>query len=145
VTVRPGDVDEAASIALVRAFEACDPELGALTHAEHLRVAWHYLRHEPLGLAAERMDAGLRRFAASRGAPDRYHATITWAYVVLLAECRRELGNVPFDVVAERHPALLDHANGTVRRLYGPGQLDSALAREVFLLPRRSPMLCAAP
>ncbi len=140
MSARPGgDAD------LVRAFEACDPALGGLTHAEHLRVAWQYLRHEPLGIAAERMRNGLKQFAASRGKPERYHATITWAYVVLLAECRNELGDVPFDAVAAHRPALLEHANGLVRSLYGKGQLESALAREVFLLPRPAPMLCAAP
>jgi len=130
---------------LVRAFEACDPALGGLSHGEHLRIAWHYLQHEPLGLAGERMCAGLRRFAHSRGKPDRFHATITWAYLVMLAECRHEVGDVPFAAVAERRPELLDHRAGAVRSLYGEQVLESPLAREVFLLPRRSPMLCAAP
>jgi hypothetical protein len=123
---------------LVRAFEACEPELGSLSHAEHLRVAWHYLQHEPLGLAGERMRVGLRRFAASREKPGLYHETITWAYLVMLAECRHALGReAPFDVVEARWPELLDHRTGALRKLYSEQTLASQLARDVFLLPGR--------
>jgi N-formylglutamate deformylase len=130
--------DATSDVELVRAFEACEPALGSLTHVEHLRVAWHYLQHEPLGCAGDRLRSGLQRFAASRGKPERYHETITWAYLVMLAECRHALGCVPFEAVEQHWPALIDHNSGALRSLYSEQQLSSPLAREVFLLPRRA-------
>lgn len=124
---------------LVRAFEACDPGLGGLSHADHLRVAWVYLQREPFGLAGQRFSTGLRRFALSRGAPMLFHETITWAYLALLAERRHVLGpESTFDDVRNGWPELFDHRSGALRALYRAEDLDSALAREVFLLPGRS-------
>jgi len=123
---------------LVRAFESCDPALHSLSHADHLRVAWAYLQREPFGIAGERFCAGLRRFALSRAVPGLYHATITWAYLALLDESRHVLGaGASFQDVMTRQPGLFDHRDGTLRKLYGAEQLDSALARAVFLLPGR--------
>ena len=71
---------------LVQRFETTELPAGQFTHAAHVRVAWWYLRHAPLPEALNRFTTALQRYAASLGAPDKYHETITVAYMVLIAE-----------------------------------------------------------
>ena len=70
---------------LVRQFEDCT--LTEFPHADHVRVAWEYLRDEGVAVEAlRRFATNLRRFAAHKGKPGLYHETITWAYVALIHE-----------------------------------------------------------
>jgi len=69
---------------LIRGFETC--ALEPFPHQSHVRVAWCYLQRAPILTALARFRAGLQRFAASKGKPDRYHETITVAFMLLIAE-----------------------------------------------------------
>jgi hypothetical protein len=119
---------------LVRGFE--DGSLTDFPHEAHVRVGWAYARTLPLLDAIARMSEGLRRFAASRGVPGKYHATITWAFVFLIHE-RVARG----DDDADGGWAAFARANGDLferallLRYYAEETLDSALARRVFVLP----------
>jgi len=55
-------------------------------HADHVRVAFLYLLHEPPARAAERFAVDLQRFAAAIGKPHIYDAQVTSAYLTLIAE-----------------------------------------------------------
>jgi len=120
----------------VDAFEACAIPSGDFHHADHVRLAWIYLRERPLLEAIERFTTSLRRFAAHHGVPDLYHETITWSYLLLIHE-RMQRDDSPKDWESfraansdlfGRKPSLLD-------RYYAPGTLQSALARRTFVLP----------
>ena len=71
---------------LIRYFEAGDEPPGGFHHPEHVRVAWYYARRHPWPVALQRFQETLRRFAAARGKPERYHETITAAFMVLVQE-----------------------------------------------------------
>jgi hypothetical protein len=116
---------------LVRGFEAAT--LAEFPHAGHVRVAWWYVTHEPLLVAIARMRAGLQRFAAAKGKPERYHETITIAFVLLVADRWRD--GEAWDAFAARNPALLRWPCPALTRLYPADVLDSARAREVFVAP----------
>lgn len=55
-------------------------------HAGHVRAAWLYLRQGAFPEALARMSGALRNYAAVHGKPDRYHETITVAYLALINE-----------------------------------------------------------
>ena len=116
---------------LIAGFE--DATLEEFSHAAHVRVAWWYVAHEPLLLAIARMRAGLRRFAAAKGKPERYHETITNAFLLLVADRWRD--GETWDAFAARNPDLLQWPCPALERLYGK-ELDTARAREVFVAPR---------
>jgi hypothetical protein len=115
---------------LIARFEAAD--LAHFPHALHVRTAWCYLRRDPLIVALARFRAALRRFAAAKGAPGRYHETITIAFMLLVADRRRE-GDT-WDRFAARNPDLLQWPCPALGALYGDA-LDSPAAKEVFVLP----------
>jgi hypothetical protein len=121
--------------ALVRAFEGC--ELASFRHADHVRVAWVYLQREPLLPALTRFTAAIRRFAAAKGAPERYHETITVAYLLLIAERIRQEPGLSWPEFAARNTDLLIWKPSVLSRYYTEKTLSSVRAREAFVLPDR--------
>jgi hypothetical protein len=104
-------------------------------HRDHVRVAWLYLRREPLLQALPAFVRDLRRFAAAKGKPGLYHETVTWAYVLLIHERMRE--HEDFDGFAARNPDLLQWSPSALDRYYRSETLASERARGAFLLPDR--------
>jgi hypothetical protein len=120
--------------ALLDGFEHAS--LPGLAHRDHVRLAWLYLRREPLWVALPRFCADLKRFAAQAGAPQRYHETITWAYFLLVHE-RREARppEEPWDTFAIANDDLLRWNPSVLDRYYQKETLASERARRTFILP----------
>jgi len=123
---------------LVRAFEAARIDAATFRHREHLYVAWCYLRELPFEDASARYVRQLRQLTHALGAPQKFHATLTWAYLVLLHEAMERSPAAGFDMLMAQNPALLDHRTGAVSALYGRAVLDSEEARRRFVLPGRA-------
>lgn len=118
---------------LVQAFESGD--LQDFPHASHVRAAWCYLRRESILVALPRFKAALQRFAAGKGKPDRYHETITIAFMLLIAERMAGARQLSWEEFAARHPDLLRWQPSPLAQFYSDGVLGSPRAREVFVLP----------
>jgi hypothetical protein len=123
---------------LLRAFESATVDPTAFRHREHLHVAWCYLRALPLEDALARYVHHLRRLVAVLGVPGKYHATMTWAYVVLLHDAMVRSPEADLDVLLAANPGLLDHRRGALYDHYDRAQLESDEARHRFVLPRRA-------
>jgi hypothetical protein len=108
---------------------------GEFGHAGHLRAAYLYLLQEDFPAALERTSRAIRKHATAQGKPGLYHATVTAAYVALIQQhiCERGDGG-GWAGFARDNGELF--ARDLLRRFYPDGQLDSALARKVFVLPR---------
>jgi hypothetical protein len=72
------------------------------------------------------------------GVPKKFHATMTWAYLILLDEAMHRSPGANFDDVLAQNPALLDHRSGALYAYYDREQLDSEDARQRFVLPSRA-------
>lgn len=124
---------------LVVRFEDATLPPEELGHREHVRLAWIYLRGAPFEVAALRFCTGLRRFAEAIGKADRYHETITWAYLALVNErLQAEAEPGDFDAFARANPDLFAPKLGALTTHYDEGTLHSSAARRAFLLPRRT-------
>jgi hypothetical protein len=126
---------------LVRGFETATLPAGSFTHVEHVRVAWWYLTRHPFPEALARFCAALRRFAAANGAGDRYHETITVAYVLLIAERLDTMRAQPWSAFVAAHPELLVWKPSILKQYYSDETLQSPQARRVFVMPDRVPPL----
>jgi len=122
---------------LVRAFEAASVDPAAFHHREHLYVAWCYLRELSLEDALARYVHFLKRLVVALGVPQKYHATMTWTYVVALYDAMAQAPELGFDALLDARPDLLDHRSGVLWKHYAKDELDSPEARERFVLPRR--------
>jgi hypothetical protein len=78
----------------------------------------------------------LKRFAAAQGKPDRYHETITWAFLLLIRErIARARRTQRWEEFAAGNADLFVWKGGVLATLYRPETLDSDLARRTFILP----------
>jgi len=127
---------------LIQQFEDGATDAASFHHAEHVRLAFEYLCRYSVPVALERFSDALKRFAAAQGKAQRYHETITWAYLLLIHERQARAGcSQTWEEFAERNPDLLVWKGGVLATLYRPETLDSDLARRTFVLPDRG--LCA--
>ena len=123
---------------LVAAFEAGRVAAGrdGFHHADHVRVVWTYLGRLPLLAAAETFVANLKRFAAAQGKPERYHETISLAYLLLIHDRIVTRGRgATWDDFAEANADLLAWQPSILDRYYSRDLLDSDLARRTFVWP----------
>ncbi len=125
---------------LIRRFEDGSLPNTEFHHRDHVRLAWLYLREEPVLGALTRFTEGLKRFAARNGHAGLYHETITWAYFFLIHE-RMAQGEAQesWEVFAERNPDLLTWKPSVLGGYYREETLGSPLAKRVFVMPDRSP------
>jgi hypothetical protein len=132
----PRGCDHLNDAALVTAFEALSIRAVDFRHREHLRLAFALLAVEDFAIAGLRFRTMLRRFASSLGADTKYHETLTWTYLAIIAE---RMHGRTFQSSSEflvENSDLLDHRS-TIERYYDVAAITaSQIARTVFVLPR---------
>ena len=117
----------------IAAFEAGAFDPAHFDHAAHVRVAWCYLQQCELGEAIRRFSHALRAITARLGIAAKYHETITWFFMIVIAErCARD-PNADWDSFRCQNADLF--RGDLLHRHYSEGRLRSPLARRQFLLP----------
>jgi hypothetical protein len=104
-------------------------------HADHVRLAFAYLRLYPTLQALEKFASALKRFAAARGKTQLYHETITHAYFFLIRERMARSECAEWEQFARQNSDLLQWKDGILNRYYQQATLQSDLARTVFIFP----------
>jgi hypothetical protein len=74
----------------IERFESGNIDPARFDHEAHIYVAWLYLANMPKEQAVEQFDSALRRFTRKIGAEQKYNAMITWLFLLLIAERRRD-------------------------------------------------------
>ena len=99
---------------------------------------WIYLGNHSLIDAIDRFTQSLRRFAVHCGVPEKYHETITWAYLLLIHE-RMQRADAPcgWESFRAANVDLFDWKPSILERYYAPHTLRSDFARRIFVLPDR--------
>lgn len=107
----------------------------AFHHSEHVRVAWLFVRRHGMPSALAEFPAALRRFADAKGATTLYHATITWAFLLLIHERHERSPAADWATFAAANPDLLQWKPSVLDRLYTPETLKSDFAKRTFVMP----------
>lgn len=107
-------------------------------HRGHLQLTFEVLREHDAFEALPVMARQLRALAAAHGAPDKYHATITGLWMLVVQERMQRGAGEDFEAFLAANEDLLD-ARGLPRRYYRAATLETELARRIFVLPDRSP------
>jgi hypothetical protein len=108
---------------------------GGFGHREHLELAYGLLSRSGLEEAQAAMSAALREVAAAHGMPERYHDTLTLAWVQLVAVHRHRWDAETFDAFmarAENRPLL---ERGLLDGHYSRELLFSDRARAGWVMP----------
>ena len=128
---------------LIRQFERGETPAESFHHSDHVRLAFEYLLRFPIIEALERFSGSIKRFATAHGKADKYHETITWAFLLLirerLARARECVGRSPsWDEFAADNQDLLKGKDHVLRCYYRDETLKSELARRTFVFPDRN-------
>ncbi len=115
----------------VRAFEACELSNESFHHRDHIRLAWIYLQRYGEQEAGARIATSIRNFAAHFGKTDKYHETMTIAWLRLVA--LESKGRGSFDDLVTAAPMLLEKQ--TLARFYSDALLRSDRAKREFVPP----------
>jgi hypothetical protein len=117
------------------ALEACSLSEREFDHAAHVRAAYLYSRSGDLASALAKISRAIKSFADSLGKPDRYNETITVAYLALIRQTLHVSGDSgDWEGFAQANQGLLER--DLLLQFYPRTQLESELARRVFLLPQ---------
>lgn len=123
----------------VEEVEACRYSNASFHHADHIRLAWIYVRRYGTKQAEERIADTIRRFAISNGHEKKYHGTMTRAWVRLVAVAQSVTPKiVSFDEFLVQHVWLLDRS--VLSSFYSGARLASDLARRGWVEPDRNPL-----
>ena len=120
---------------IIHQFEAGGVSPESFHHADHIRLAFAYLRQYPALTALDRFSNALRQFAANLGKADRYNETITYAYLFLIREKMARSPEIEWEEFARQNPDLLVWNDGILNRYYQEETLKSDFARKIFVFP----------
>ncbi|MFI5070153.1 MAG: hypothetical protein ACHP8A_04615 [Terriglobales bacterium] len=119
-------------------LEDCTLSPDSFHHADHVRMAFLYLRRYSALEALGRFSTSLARFAAAMGKADRYHETITWAFLFIIRErMARSSRQQTWPEFASDNADLLNwkDKDDILKKYYKDETLASPLARSTFVLP----------
>jgi hypothetical protein len=127
------------------AHGARDPELaeilpgitgpgGQFRHRQHINLAFYAVRRYGMPDAVSAICGWIRQIAAYERAPQKYHHTVSRAWVELVAHhVAADPDCAEFDVFADRNPALLDKR--LLARHYRSSTLAAGPARRGWVEP----------
>jgi hypothetical protein len=104
-------------------------------HQQHVQVAWMFVRDYGMPAALSEFTAAIKRFAVAKGAHGLYHETITWAFLLLIADRMARTPAADWHEFAAANPDLLTWKPSILNRYYSRELLASDLARRTFLMP----------
>jgi hypothetical protein len=109
-----------------------DTTLEPFHHRDHLRVTYLYIGKFGESGTKDRLGPAILRYAAARNVADKYHETITqaWIRLVGLSSKNHDGG---FEAMLAAHPQLLD--KNLLHRFYSAAVLQSPDARRRWVEP----------
>ena len=110
---------------------------GRFGHREHIHLTWLAVRQAGVPAAIGLVSDGIRRTTRYAGAPQKYHATVSRAWVELVGHHAAESSARDFTSFAEQNGALLDKR--LLTRFYRPATLAAPEARSGWVEPDRTP------
>jgi len=122
---------------LVEAFENATIDAAEFDHEAHLLVGWRYLQDLSLLDAINRFSGALKRLTRKLGVASKYHETITWFYLIKIAERCRGKAATDWPAFKSANPDLFARDPSLVRQYYSESLLASEDARHLFVFPDR--------
>jgi hypothetical protein len=133
---RDTNLTELTDSEFVRMFETCELPNECFHHRDHIRLAWIYLQRYGELEAGRQMGQAIRNFAAHHGKSDKYHETLTVAWLRLVQSAiARTPQAAKIEDLSIAAPELLDKR--TIEKFYSPAALASDKARTSWVEPDR--------
>ncbi len=124
---------------IVDAFENATVEPGDFDHEAHIMVAWHYLQEMELLDALSRFTTAIKRLTHKLGVSSKYHVTITWFYLIKIAERCAAMPGADWTAFKAANPDLFAWKPSLIEKHYSTALLSSETARRMFVFPDLQP------
>jgi hypothetical protein len=102
-------------------------------HRQHIQLTWLAVRRYGTIPAIDLVSDGIQNVARYQGAPQKYNATVSRAWVELVGHHAKRSHAADFDAFAEQNNALLDKK--LLTRFYRSSTLASGAARTGWIEP----------
>lgn len=102
-------------------------------HRQHVHLTWLAVQRYGTAAAVGLVSDGIQRTARYAGAPQKYNATVSRAWVELVGHHAGSSASTSFDSFARQNPALLDKR--LIGRFYRPSTLAGERARRGWVEP----------
>lgn len=110
---------------------------GRFGHRQHVQLTWLAVRCSGMPDAIDLVSEGIQRTARYAGAPQKYHPTVSRAWVELVAHHVVHDGTDDFDTFAARNAPLLDKR--LLTRFYRSATLAGSRSRTGWVEPDLAP------
>lgn len=120
---------------IVRDFESGAIDAGGFGHEAHILVGWWYLQEHDLLAAITRFTDTIRRLTRKLGVEAKYHETITWFYLIKIAERLNDADAADWPAFKAANADLFTWKPGLLETCYSAELLASAAAKSRFVLP----------
>jgi hypothetical protein len=120
-------------------FKAATVNPEEFDHEGHVLVAWRYLQDDDLLPAIEKYSDALKTLTRKLGDEWKYHETITWFYMIAVAERLAATGKGDWPGFKFDNKDLFARKPGLIQQFYSDAHLMSEIARQVFVLPDITP------
>jgi len=117
----------------IEQFEAADIDPQQFDHEAHVYMGWLYVQEYGLAGAIGRFDEAIHKLVIKLGAEDKYHATITWLFLLIIGE--RVEPDETWQVFTSKNADLITDGHAVLSRYYDDKTLYSERARDRFILP----------
>ena len=121
----------------IEQLENGEIDAGTFDHESHVYMGWLYIGEFGATGAIEKFTAALKRLVIKLGVPGKYHDTITWFYLLVIAERRMKIGGDDWTTFRQDNPDLFSRDDNILSRFYSKELLGSDKARHSFVLPDR--------
>lgn len=119
---------------LLDQFERGTLSAQSMSHVNHLRLAWLFLKALPLPEALIQFRNGLKQFTALQGVPEKYNETITFALMMIIGQ-RMEPETNHFTSFLSQNRDLEQNWMAVLESYYPKAVLFAEPARSRFVMP----------
>ncbi len=132
---QPATASTTSSFPTIDEFQSLQFDPEAFDHEAHVYIGWCLITRYPLPDALHRFADTLRRFVSSLNIEGKYHETITWFFMILIAERQSALPANSWEEFSANNRDLVDNSKALLSSHYSTDRLWSQQARQQFLMP----------
>ena len=88
MSARAQTASRCSALISIEAFEDGSVDPDCFDHETRIHLGWSYLQHYELEEAIHRFGAALRRLPKNLGIETKYHETISWFFMIMIAARR---------------------------------------------------------
>ena len=119
----------------IQEFETLTLKPEYFDHKGHIRLAWLYLQQYDLEIAEQKVCSGIKRYAESLGATDKFHFTVTSGLVRIMAKRIEQQASTDWQSFITHNTDLIEDSAAVLNQHFSATLLQTERARTQVLAP----------